>query len=43
LGSAHKKTGPVTPYDKATPDRQKELEREAVIANVVAGNKKKSV
>ncbi len=41
MGSAHKKTGSVTPYDKATPDRQKELEREAVIANVVAGNKRK--
>jgi hypothetical protein len=41
LGSAYKKAGSVTPYDKATVERQKELEREALIANVVAGNKRK--
>ena len=41
MGSAYKKAGSVTPYDKATVERQKELEREALIANVVAGNKRK--
>ena len=41
MGSEQKKTGALTPYDKATPDKKKQLEREAIIANVVTGNKRK--
>ncbi len=39
MGSEQKKTG--APYDKATPDKKKQLEREAIIANVITGNKRK--
>ena len=35
------KKGALTPYDKATPEKQKKLEREAVIANIITGNMKK--
>ncbi len=41
MGSEQKKTGASTPYDKATPDKKKQLEREAIIANVVTSNKRK--
>jgi hypothetical protein len=41
LGSEQKKTGSLTPYDKATPDKKKQLEREAIIANVNTENKRK--
>ena len=41
LESEQKKTGSLTPYDKATPDKKKQLEREAIIANVITGNKRK--
>ena len=41
LGRDQGKKGPVTPYDKATPEKKKKLEREAVIAQIITGNMKR--
>ena len=41
LGSGQTRVSARTPYDKASTEKKKVLEREAVVANIIKGNKTK--
>ncbi len=41
LGSGQTRASAMTPYDKASPEKKKIIEREALVANIIIGNKKK--
>jgi hypothetical protein len=41
LGSGRAGGKVVTPYENASPEKKRELERQAVVANIVTGNKRK--